>query len=325
MKYHTMTNRRKFIKTTALAAAGTTISSLNLNMNNLSDNMKTNPVKYTGNSKDSLLNPSSGKLSQGGWCWDGQSINGQWKLSIFGAGEGTRWFGLERCCFMFHPNSPLAMEKLADMKEVICDISKWDYYKADCAGYSGLSYPVAMKADVSIERKKHEALNLSQLSKDYPIIRGAFDDDLIQIIKRDHISPEQYGSVHLELKKLNPDLKHWIVIYAHELNRSELLPYKDTFDIVTLWVWSSKDLVNLERYIDQCYQIFPDKAVYIGCYLRDFTLLDGVPINLLKRQWEIVARSYYEGIIKGYHILGGFLIDLHPEQARWIRDFIRDN
>jgi hypothetical protein len=211
------------------------------------------------------------------------------------------------------------------MKEIICDISKWDYHKADCGGYSGLGYPVAMKADVSIERKKLEAANLSQLSVTYPNITGAFDDDLIQIIKRDNISTEQYASVHSELRKVNTRLKHWIVIYSHELDKSALLPYKDTFDVVTLWVWSSKDLVHIEKYIDQCHQIFPDKAIYLGCYLRDFTLLEGVPMELLRQQWEHIARSYYDGTIQGYHILGGFLIDIHPEQAKWIRDFIRAN
>lgn len=71
------------------------------------------------------------KLADAGWCWDGQAINGQWQLSIFGAGEGTKWSGLRRCCFMFHPNTPLAMEKLRDMDEVVCEISKWEYQKVD--------------------------------------------------------------------------------------------------------------------------------------------------------------------------------------------------
>lgn len=217
------------------------------------------------------------------------------------------------------------MEKLSNFKEVICDISKWDYHKADCGGYSGLGFPVAMKADVSIERKKLEAANLRQLSVTYPNITGAFDDDLIQIIKRDRISPEQYASVHAVLKTAHPELKHWIVIYSHELDKSVLLPYKNTFDVVTLWIWSSKDLVNIEKYIDQCHRIFPDKDIYLGCYLRDFTLLDGVPMELLRHQWEVVAKSFYDGKIQGYHILGGFLIDIHPEQAKWIKDFIKAN
>ena len=59
------------------------------------------------------------KLVDAGWCWDGQGFNGGVNPSIFGAGEGTRWFGLNKVCFMFHPNNPLAMGKLHGFKEVV--------------------------------------------------------------------------------------------------------------------------------------------------------------------------------------------------------------
>lgn len=64
----------------------------------------------------------SGKLAEAGWCWDGQGFNGGVNPSIFGAGEGARWFGLKRECFMFHPNNSLAMEKLCRFREVVCEI-----------------------------------------------------------------------------------------------------------------------------------------------------------------------------------------------------------
>lgn len=320
-----MTSRREFLKKSAIGAVAAAVS---VNEYDAISSKSEIDYRLHYNEMEKIGTGVSGppsKLSEAGWCWDGQGINGQWDLSIFGAGEGTKWFGLERCCFMFHPNSPMAMEKLCDMKEVICDISKWDFIKAECEGYSGLGYPVAMKVDASVGRKRQEALNISQLSVTYPNLKGAFDDDLIQIIKRDNISPDQYASVNRELKSVNKNLKQWIVIYSHELDKKDLQPYTNTFDVVTLWVWASKDLVNLDRYIDQCRQIFPDKPIYIGCYLRDYTLLEGVPMNLLKHQWESVARYVSDGKIAGYHVLAGCLIDFHIEQARWIRDFIKAN
>lgn len=47
------------------------------------------------------------RLSEAGWCWDGQGFNGGVNPSIFGAGEGTKWFGLRRSAYMFHPNTEL--------------------------------------------------------------------------------------------------------------------------------------------------------------------------------------------------------------------------
>jgi hypothetical protein len=320
-----MTKRREFLSKSIMATAGVAVSSMGygkMTYESLVDN-NSNVLQNQGKGDKNSQKPA--KLSEAGWCWDGQGINGQWKLSIFGAGEGTRWFGLEKCCFMFHPNSPLAMEKMGGMKEIICDISKWDYHKVECQGYSGLGFPVAMKVDGRIERKKQEAKNISQLSVKYPNITGAFDDDLIQIVKRDNITPGQYASVNQDIKSVNPKMKHWIVVYSHELRKEDLLPYVNTFDIVTLWVWASKDLVNLDKYVEQCRQIFPDKPIYIGCYLRDYTLLEGISMTLLKHQWELVAKYVYENLIQGYHVLAGSLIDLHPEQAMWIRDFIKAN
>ena len=87
-------------------------------------------------------------------------------------------------------------------------------------------------------------------------------------------------------------------------------------------MWESKNLVHLDEYIAQCADIFPGKPIVVGCYLRDFTLLDGVPMDRLEFQWHRVLEHVRTGAIAGYAILGGFLIDLHEKQARWVRDFI---
>ena len=96
-------------------------------------------------------------MADAGWCWDGQGINGDWTLSIFGVGEGTKWFGLRKCCFMFHPNTEMAMEKLRDMDEVVCEISKWEYQKVEHPEYKGLGAPMRQYHDGTIQRKQHEA------------------------------------------------------------------------------------------------------------------------------------------------------------------------
>ena len=45
----------------------------------------------------------------------------------------------------------------------------------------------------------------------------------------------------------------------------------------------------------------------------------------LKHQCEVVRKLVDNGTVSGYSILAGCLIDLHPKQARWVRDFIRSN
>jgi hypothetical protein len=267
--------------------------------------------------------PRPNKLADAGWCWDGQSTYVP-SLSIFGAGEGTKWFGLRRCCYMFHPNTALAMEKLRDMEEVVCEISKWECVHVEVPGLKGAP-AVQHRHDGRIERKCREAEIVSQLSLKYPNVTGAIDDDLYGKIKTEHITPDQYATVHRALRSANPRLKHWGVVYSHELKKGNWAGFTDLLDVVTLWVWASKDLVNLDRYVEQCREMFPGKPINVGCYLRDYTLRAGVPMDLLKLQWEFVRKAVVDGVIQGYSILAGCLIEMHAEQATWVRDFIRAN
>ncbi|NUQ61211.1 MAG: hypothetical protein HUU20_01915 [Pirellulales bacterium] len=257
------------------------------------------------------------RLADAGWCWDGQGFNGGVDPSIFGAGEGARWFGLDRECFMFHPNNSLAMEKLRGFKEVVCEISKWKVRRCENG--------VAHFLDGTIQTKIEEAAMVGRLSKDYPIISGAIDDDLLGIIKREKLKPEQYAAVHAALKKNNPGLRLWTVVYTHELAKESWAGFEPYMDIVHLWEWDASRLPELPRHIDRCREIFPGKPINLGCYLRDFTKKQGVAMDMLKVQWELVRKYVADATIEGYSILGGFLVDMHPEQATWVRDFIRAN
>lgn len=254
------------------------------------------------------------KFSEVGWCWDGQGFNGGVNPSIFGAGEGTKWFGLKKTAFMFYPNTALALEKLREFDEVICEISKWKVRRCG----KGVEHYL----DGKIETKCREAAAVGKLSRSFPNVTGAIDDDLLGVIRREKITPQLYAKVRDALRSANPELKLRCVVYSHELTKDKWAGFTDLIDTVELFVWKSEDLVNLARYVAECRDIFPKSEILIGCYLRDFTLSDGVPMKRLKHQWEVVRQLVYDGVVNGYSILGGFLIDMHPDQARWVRDFI---
>ncbi len=67
------------------------------------------------------------RLCDVGWCWEGQGLDPGVHPSILGVGDGCRYFGLRRANFMFHPNDEFAMEHMAWLDEVTCDIAKWRY------------------------------------------------------------------------------------------------------------------------------------------------------------------------------------------------------
>jgi len=262
----------------------------------------------------------SGRLSKVGWCWDGQGFNGGVDPSIFGAGEGTKWFGLTKTAYMFHPNTELALEKLRGCEQVICEISKWKVRRCENG--------VAHYLDGSIATKGQEAAKVGRLSRSFRNIVGAIDDDLLGIIKREAITPEQYGSVYETLKKANPELKLWVVVYDGELDKKNWAGFEQFMDVVNLCVGNeTANFPKLGRYLDRCNELFPNKPVNLIYRLRDFGYqpLGPVRMDLLRQHWHDIRKYVEQGRLSGYSILGGFLIDMHPEQARWVRGFIAAN
>lgn len=131
--------------------------------------------------------------------------------------------------------------------------------------------------------------------------------------------------VYEALKAENPELSLWVVVYNTELDKAHWAGFERFADVVNLCVGNqTRDFPQLGQYLDQCQQIFPGKPVNLIYRLRDFATrpIGPVPMDLLVEHWKDIRRYVDEGRLSGYSILGGFLIDMHPEQARWVRDFI---
>ena len=258
------------------------------------------------------------RLADVGWIWEGQGFNRYLFPSIYGVGEGVKYFGLNKAVYMYHPNTRVAMEKLSSFGEVICDISKWKVRGQD--DNSILKYH-----DGKIETKLEEARTVAELAVEFRNVKGAYDDDLLGMIKKQGYTPEQYGPVYGELKKKNPNLKLWTVVYSHELEEKQWAQFAPFMDVISFWIWNAKDLPDLDRHLNRCREVFPGKPISMGCYLRDWPTRTPMPQEMLKFQWERVVKYLQDGLISHFEIIEGMLIDWYPEQARWVKDFIAAN
>ncbi len=258
---------------------------------------------------------TDGSMREAGWVWEGQGLDPGVHPSIFGAGEGAAYFGLSRAHHMFHPNDDLAMTKLSGLDEVVCDISKWRFKDTEGGGS-------ACYGDAAYQTVRAEAANVSRLSLGYPNITGAIHDDMKGLVEREGITPDRYADIHAALKRDNPELKLWSVVYTHELDPAVWADFLPFIDVVNLWVWNAKDLHKLDDDLERCREIFAPRPIVIGCYIRDYPSQAAVPMDRLQYQWERVAAHLTDGKIAGYAILGSVLIDVHQEHARWMRDFI---
>ncbi|HOE11933.1 MAG TPA: hypothetical protein PLQ35_13430 [bacterium] len=276
-------------------------------------------VLMAGHSELSASKKKATRLRDVGWAWEGQGLDPHVPPSIYGLGQGTTYLGLQRANFLFHPTDEYALGLLANLKEITCDITKWETFwdkdghlRFDCFG--------------GAERKMDEAKRISLLSKTFPNITGVFFDDLKGRMGHDKVSPEQIAEIFAAAHTCNPNLKRWAVVYTGELGEVALWKsLAPSIDVVNLWIWHSKDIETQESEVNRAREIFPDHEFIMGCYLRDYTMVAPIPVEQVMLQMNGVLRMLEKDLIQGFSILGSVLIDSHRPQADAVRDFIAAN
>ncbi|MBN2307793.1 MAG: hypothetical protein JXR94_02410 [Candidatus Hydrogenedentes bacterium] len=252
-----------------------------------------------------------------GWVWEGQGLDPGVHPSIFGLGEGADFFGLRKVHFLFHPTTALALDKLRDKDEVVCDISKWKFRDTDSGGSEHY-------VDSALESVCAEAEAVSRWSLEYANVTGGFYDDMKGLMEREGHGEAACARVYAALKSHNPELRLECVVYAHELASAAFWgPLAQYIDVVSFWVWGYENLATLDADIDRCRERFPGKPIVMGCYLRDYPSASPMPMGAIRSQCQTVWQGLEDGRLAGFDILGAVLIDGQIEQAVWVRDFIR--
>ena len=72
-------------------------------------------------------------------------------------------------------------------------------------------------------------------------------------------------------------------------------------------------MARLDEALDRCREVFPDKPILMGCYLRDYPTQAPLPMDALRRQWHTVAEALEDGHIAGFDILYGFRGTVNPD------------
>jgi hypothetical protein len=296
-------HRRGFVR--ALAQAGTAVGLAGL-ANGAERREKVEPRK----------NPGKPSFRDAGWVWEGQGIDPKVPPSIYGLGQGARYFGLSRANFLFHPNDAPALRLLAGYDEVTCDISKWGWeWNAD-------GRPVC-KATSSPAIVQAEGENVARLARQFRNVTGVYCDDLMGLMNSFKFGPKEFAQARSAIRAANPALKMWSVVYTHELEKVDFwTAMRPHMDVITLWIWNSDDIVRMAEHVDQCRRVFPDKPIMMGVYLRDYPKVAPVPVDRVRRQMERIADLFGKGKLAGYSILAAVLIDGHRPQADAVRDFI---
>lgn len=168
------------------------------------------------------------------------------------------------------------------------------------------------------------AEKLSRLSLQFPNIKGGMMDDMTAQL--DDVTPakiEQITAVRNNLKKHNPDLELYGVVYCHELGKKNYSELHPLLDGVNLWFWYQEELLEIEKYVDLCRKNFPGKKILMGLFLHDYGTADaGALPELLLHQLSWARLYLSQGKINGLVILGDREIMKWPEQAAAVKGFL---
>lgn len=260
-------------------------------------------------------------MAESGWVWEGIGFDPGVLPTVYGVGEGVRYFGVPGANFIFHPNTRTNLAKLSHADRVTADISKWVWFetKAETGRFT-----FAQTRDDAPATVASEAGNLSLLSREFPNVVGAYIDDTFGVAQ--HPTYTRDSPRHIkEAVCRHKLLDLWIVVYTHELDKGYWDDWIDVVDVVSLWIWDSSNLSKTAEYVAQCRRRFPKQRISMGIYIRDYSKRAPVELAMLEAELNAVHRLVQAGEVESYGVLGACLIDQHPEQAELIRDFIHSH
>jgi len=94
-------------------------------------------------------------------------------------------------------------------------------------------------------------------------------------------------------------------------------------DQVSFWTWRPDELANLEANFAVLERLVPDKPIFLGCYMFNFSLNKPLPVALMQKQVEQGYQWLKAGRIAGIIFLSTATVDVGLEAVDWTREWIR--
>lgn len=154
----------------------------------------------------------------------------------------------------------------------------------------------------------------------YPRIEGVLLDDMSTVGMDKGLKPEHIRQIRQSLDGKYAALKIWGVLYTMSFDRPKIDEYIKELDVISLWTWHAKDVVNLEGNVAHCEQKYPGKPIMLGLYLYDYGGDRRISLDLLKRQCETALKLLHAGRIRGIVFLS---INDDPAAVGWAANWVK--
>lgn len=229
----------------------------------------------------------------------------------------------------FAQASPAARARILGVSNVILaghglppDEVRAEEITKEVAGFPHLVWEVASDEDSEppafVYRKTID--RLGKLTSHYHNIEGILLDDMSSLGIDHGFKPEHIRNVRELVAETCPGIDVWGVVYTMNFDREGIEDYIRELDVLNLWTWHAEDIPDLEKNVDHCRQMFPDKPIVLGLYLYDYGPNRRMPLDLLEQQCETALKLTETGVVHGMVFL---TINNDADTVGWAADWIK--
>ncbi len=241
------------------------------------------------------------------WLWGGPTPEWGGSMDPDTLTKTASYFGARNGVYVYGPVNEEMIARHAAMKRLLVMVNK------ECRA-----------PGQQPESNEECAENLSRLSLKYPNIVGGIMDDMTSHATT--ISPEklaEVAGVSAGLKKHNPALELYGVVYREELGVKDFSPLLPYLDGVNFWFWHQQELLDVAEGVELCHKNFPGKKILLGLFIHDYGMAEaGTVTELLLHELKAARQMLADGLINGLVILGDREILKWPEQAAAVKGFL---
>lgn len=258
-------------------------------------------------------------LADVGYCWEGQGRDPGVPGNAMGPGDGAKWFGLNKCMFLWEPVTAAVLNALDAARMVEVVLSPTPYLnqtsdERDDAGNLVRQHVTTKVTDFSWTAMSSRVTAAKNAIANHPNIKGVIFDSL----------PKNFEDSGLTWSiakaAIGAGLKIWTVSFGHDMRGRMWERAAPHIDCLTLWAW--QDDFTIDQHIAWAKQAVPNAALYGGIFLRDYVAKAAMDLGWLDKRLKQIGTAIQRGDLAGYCVLGTVLIDLHPDQAKMVKDWI---
>jgi len=160
---------------------------------------------------------------------------------------------------------------------------------------------------------------LRKLIADYPQppVVGVLLDDMSSLSVTGGLKPDDLGRLR---RSLPTGCKLLGVIYTMNMRQPGMDAIIKELEVINLWTWHAKDVVNLEKNVAYCEQIAPGKPIVLGLYMHDYGGGRAIPHDLYYQQVKTALELAHARRIEGIVFL---TVSDDPPVLKWTADWIK--